>query len=108
MSPGALLVGLAATIVLVAYVARPFRKTADLDREIEAWVAALESVGTKPESQPFIASDAAPAELGPGQDTDSDVAFCHQCGRPVRSYHRFCPRCGAVLSEAAAGAEERS
>lgn len=93
MNPGALLVGLAAAIVLAAYVALPFRKRADADRQIEAWVAALRSRQAEPGAH--AKPDAAPdiREAAP------DLAFCHQCGRQVRPHHRFCPHCGANLRE---------
>jgi hypothetical protein len=39
MSIGTVLVTIALMLVVTAYLARPFRKTADLDRAIEAWVA---------------------------------------------------------------------
>jgi hypothetical protein len=39
MSIGTVLVAIALVLVLAAYLARPFRKPADLDQAIEAWVA---------------------------------------------------------------------
>ena len=113
MSVGALLVGLAAAVVLAAYVALPFRKTKDPDQQIEAWLAALRAAQWDAGAQekdaelwkrevpsPKAAGDALTREGEPVSPVvDSDVAFCHQCGRPVRSHHRFCPRCGAHLDE---------
>jgi hypothetical protein len=70
MNPGALLVGLAAAVVLVSYIARPFRKLVDVDQEIEAWVAALRpDVAVRPQEVGFEpgTAEAAPrtAEAAP-------------------------------------------
>jgi hypothetical protein len=43
MSIGTVLVTIALMLVVTAYLTRPFRKTEDLDRAIEAWVAQVES-----------------------------------------------------------------
>jgi hypothetical protein len=129
MNPGAVLVGLAAAVVSVSYIARPFRKRDTLDQEIEAWVAALRPAEARTAIEPLQTktepprtqtepprtqtepprTQTEPARTGaeefvegqvePAGRAESDVAFCHQCGRPVRAHHRFCPRCGANLSE---------
>jgi hypothetical protein len=96
MNPGAWLVGLAAALATVTYIARPFRKVLALDQEIEAWVAALGA--DRVEGGPReLEVPALPDEpIGRGV---SDVAFCYRCGRSVKPHHRFCPRCGAGLGE---------
>lgn len=96
MNMGAVLVGMAAGIAAVAYIARPFRKVSDVDREIETWVAMLRASRGEGGRSEFAVPT---LQATPIAHTESDVAFCHQCGRPVRSHHRFCPRCGAGLGE---------
>lgn len=39
MTLGSILVGAALALVVVVYVARPFRRIPDLDAAIEAWIA---------------------------------------------------------------------
>ena len=87
MSIGSVLVGVAVALVVGAYLARPFRVVsvnadANLDRDIEAWVAQARSRGT--------AISSAEAELEP-------VNFCFECGRRVGSDDRFCAGCGTRL-----------
>jgi hypothetical protein len=96
MNAGAVLMGLAATIAAVAYIARPFRKVPGVDQEIESWLATLRAARSQDEPQPFAVPT---LQAEPMVPAESDVAFCHQCGRPVRPHHRFCPRCGAGLGE---------
>jgi hypothetical protein len=96
MNTGAVLVGLAAAVAAVAYIARPFRKVPEMDQEIESWLATLRAARPQDEPQPFAVPTPQSESI---VRTETDVAFCHQCGRPVRSHHRFCPRCGANLGE---------
>ena len=83
MSWGSILVGVALTLVLVAYVARPFRRTgAYRDQEIEAWVTQARREAEK---------------LGPPDTAAGLTGFCPQCGRRVEHDHDFCPGCGTRL-----------
>ena len=83
MSLGSALVGIALTLVLIAYVARPFRrKGVYLDEAVEAWVIQAR------EDTKELMSPGATAEL---------TSFCPQCGWRVESNRRFCPGCGAQL-----------
>jgi hypothetical protein len=43
MSTGSILMTIALVLVVAAYLARPFRKTARLDRAIETWVAQVKT-----------------------------------------------------------------
>jgi hypothetical protein len=124
MNPGAILIGLAAAVLLGIYVAQPFRRRVkDLDALIEAWTAreskqagagartAPSLPGKKPavppaegdttEEAPLEAGPSAPevepSEMEPAQQ--GTINFCHQCGKPVKPHHRFCPSCGARLAE---------
>ena len=87
MSTGPILVAIAAGLVVVAYLARPFRVSsgnAATDREIEIWVtrARAEKEG-RAES---------PEETHEGR-------FCPQCGRRAGVEDRFCAKCGTPLPE---------
>lgn len=91
MSIGAVLVGVAFLVVVVAYLARPFRAVlmaddGDIDRLIEAWVAQARSGERAPAS----------AEARAGTETEA-INFCPQCGRHVASDDRFCAGCGTQL-----------
>lgn len=80
MSVGAVLAGVGVLLVVVAYVARPFRKTAGdraLDRAIEAWIAQMED-----EQRLF---------------TDGLINNCSQCGHRVSHDDRYCSGCGSRL-----------
>jgi len=95
MTIGAILVGIGALAVVVAYVARPFRaptSSGNWDRAIEAWVARArdeEAVGRHAE---------APKEHRGGIDSEAAaVNFCPQCGRQVQLDDRFCSGCGTRL-----------
>ncbi|MGC9349611.1 MAG: zinc-ribbon domain-containing protein [Anaerolineae bacterium] len=120
MNPGAILIGVAAAILLGIYIAQPFRRRVDdLDALIEAWTAqeakrtaagartAPSRLGKKPaavspakedatEEAPVEAVSSVPKEESTQEET---INFCHQCGRRVKSHHRFCPGCGARLIE---------
>jgi hypothetical protein len=88
MSGGSILVGLALSLVVIAYLARPFRPAqarADLDRAIEVWLARLE-----------VERPAAPQEEAERAD------FCPQCGRRAGPDDRFCAGCGRPLPGGAA------
>lgn len=102
MSIGALLIGLAAFILTVAYVAAPFRQVsrqAELDAQIEAWVADARKSGVA--SEPTVATAAKiTAPIGdrpPPVLVDKPANYCHQCGEPVQPDHWFCRNCGARL-----------
>ncbi len=109
MNPGAVLVGLAAAVVTIAYIARPFRNLPAVDREIEAWLAAIRSGSESPASEgpsgvsqdgvEVVKATAPGAEALRPAKQESDITFCYQCGRPIRPHHRFCPRCGVDLRE---------
>jgi uncharacterized OB-fold protein len=74
MSWGSLLVALAVTLVVVAYVSRPFkRRRMDWERVVEAWVREAR-----------------------GQQAAPD-GVCPACGQRVAPEHRFCPGCGQPL-----------
>lgn len=98
MGLGSILVGIAVFVIVVAYVAWPFRRTErDWDRAIENWVenltpAASESssiaLGTEPTPAPQPQPAPSPAE---------PYNFCPQCGRRIEPDHRFCPGCGSPL-----------
>ena len=117
MSLGALLIGLAAAILLVAYVLSPFRRvarTVDVDAQIEAWVAeARQAGGATPvvmtedaTGVPEARATSVPAESVPAGTAGADTSegktanFCHHCGEPVQPHHRYCPNCGTRLVEA--------
>jgi hypothetical protein len=95
MSIGAILVGMGALIVVVAYVARPFRAatiSGDLDRTIEAWVARArdeEGVGRRTEARG--------ERSGPVGGESEAINFCPQCGRQVAPDDRFCSGCGTQV-----------
>lgn len=88
MNAGAVLIGIAAALLTVVYVAAPFRRHTDaappaLDALIEHWIAQAHASGAAPSTSP-------PA--GP-------THFCHHCGRRIQPDHRFCPACGTRLQE---------
>ncbi len=90
MSVGSILVGVAVTVIVGAYLAHPFRvvnmgKSADLD--IEAWVSRVRAEGP--------VAGAAEADSEP-------VNFCSKCGRRLASGDRFCPGCGTQIERGAA------
>lgn len=90
MSLGAILVGIAVTMIVIAYAARPFRRTTtDHDAVIESWVAQL----TPPTHTPTPPPPHSPTPPLPHSQTN----FCPQCGRRVQPDHRFCPGCGYRL-----------
>ncbi len=81
MSIGSVLVGIALTLSVVAYLARPFRAShaeADWDRAIEAWVAQVRAEGEV-------------------ESADGGMNYCSQCGRRVGPDDRFCAGCGTRL-----------
>lgn len=102
MSAGTLLAGVGILIVVVAYVARPFRRTnedATLDRVIEAWVSQIEAECALTDRSDRVPGDGRAAD---DQEEDQSVAagpinFCCQCGRRVAPGDRFCSGCGNRL-----------
>lgn len=88
MSIGSVLVGIAVVLIVGAYLARPFRTVtvgegANLDRDIEAWVAQARPRET---------------EIGSVEvDAEEPMNFCFQCGRRVVPGDRFCAGCGTQL-----------
>jgi hypothetical protein len=94
MSIGSLLVGIAVLLIVVAYLARPFRPTdgAGVDRTIEAWVSRVQA-SERVELQP-VDEEARRAE---GATSPQTINYCPQCGRPVDSDDRFCSGCGTQL-----------
>lgn len=101
MSIGAVLVGIGALVVVVAYVARPFRiamRNEHLDRAIEAWVAQAHDEGV-PEKQAQVSMGCGGGE---GKDEEeTSINFCPRCGRQAAPGDRFCSGCGAWLREGA-------
>jgi len=130
MSLGSIFVGLAIAVIVIAYIARPFRAASGAavsrtDKLIEAWVRAapvatpaVQDGSAKPRAQvdvvvPVSAPVAAPpvasapvvvpraaAQLEPSEA----VNFCPQCGRRVTTEYRFCPGCGVLLPHAESAA----
>ncbi len=93
LSVDAVLIGLAAMILLVAYVVYPFRrKTRDAGVWIEAWVAEVRRTQGGDPSKGPAAEAASRASPIAGRSH-----FCHHCGQPVAPDHRFCPNCGTRL-----------
>ncbi len=84
MSLGCVLIALAVLLVVVAYLARPFRvarRDAGMNRAIEAWVAQVRA-----------------EEMREGEREVREPAnYCPQCGRHVGPGDRFCAGCGARL-----------
>lgn len=83
MSIGAILVGLAAALVVAAFIVQPLRRRGDVERLIEGWVAQARA------QERTSAGEQASAE--------EPVAFCPQCGRRAGPEDRFCARCGRPL-----------
>jgi hypothetical protein len=91
MSIGTVLVGIALLIVLVAYVARPFRTATegvDPETAIEFWVAQIRE-------EQNAAQDTGQS-TGPGLHADR-INYCPACGRRVSSNDRYCSGCGTRL-----------
>lgn len=118
MSLGSIFVGLAIAVIVIAYIARPFRAASGAaasrtDKLIEAWVRAAtvptpaaQNVVAEPGGDAVasvITPPVAPAPVvvpraaaRPASSSEA-VNFCPQCGRRVTSEYRFCPGCGALL-----------
>ncbi|MGD9028788.1 MAG: zinc ribbon domain-containing protein [Anaerolineae bacterium] len=91
ISLGAILVGMSLLLVVVAYVARPFRTaTAALDpqKAIESWVAQVRE-------EQDVAQETGEIAV-PGLRSDR-INYCPACGRQVSLDDRFCSGCGAGL-----------
>jgi len=91
MDVGTLLVGTALLVVVIAFIARPFRTAArelDPGKAIEFWVGRARD-----------AEEAgAPAAEGPvSPDPGESVNYCRECGRRVAADDRFCSGCGTRL-----------
>lgn len=83
MSLGTILVCVGVSLVVAAYLARPFRAAqseASVDRAIESWVSQARTV-----------------KLPVATDEDEAALFCTQCGRRAAADDRFCARCGTSL-----------
>jgi hypothetical protein len=94
VSIGAVLVGASLILIVVAYLARPFRAVqagTDLDQVIEAWVAQVRAEGRESRE----------AEEQ-GEEEAEHIAYCPQCGRRVGPGDRFCAGCGTQLRGGAA------
>jgi rubrerythrin len=86
LSFGSIVIGVAATWLVVAYVVQPFRrKKAHTDRIIEAWIAVTQA-------------ELAPSTPDTSEPLADTVHRCPHCGRRVEDDHRFCPGCGTELS----------
>jgi hypothetical protein len=95
MSIGAILAGFGALVVVVAYVARPFRtatSSGGWDRAIEAWVARA-----RDEEAAVWGAEARTEHSGDVARDAAAVNFCPQCGRQVAPDDRFCSGCGTRL-----------
>jgi hypothetical protein len=91
MGLGSILVGIAAAIVVAAYVALPFRRTGGApDRVIETWVAQVRA-GSRQVRRAASAPE-------PAQGSEP-MNYCPQCGRRVGPDDLFCARCGARLRD---------
>lgn len=89
MGIGSVLVGIAVAMVVVAYLARPFRRAradADPGREIEARAARVRAEKEK------VQGDTAAEER---------MAYCPRCGHRAGPDDRFCARCGTQLRDGA-------
>ncbi len=92
MSTGSLLIGFSLAVVVIAYVARPFRPSAgksSRDQVIENWVAEVRAEKTAVGKEITVEKPPAAA--------NEPVNFCAQCGRRVGPDDRFCPGCGTPL-----------
>jgi hypothetical protein len=117
MGLGAIFVSVAVLIVVLAYVAWPFRRdTVDGDRVIEAWIERAKSERARSgvpaggaqrlegegwEVAAAISREETAAEVqitGSAEGAaDEAINFCPYCGRRVEPDHRFCPKCGRQL-----------
>jgi len=91
MDVGTLLVGIALVLVVVGFIARPFRAAArELDpaEAIEFWVARAREADE---------TSAPPAEGSVSPDPGESVNYCRECGRRVAADDRFCSGCGTRL-----------
>jgi hypothetical protein len=91
MSIGTVFVGIALLMVVVAFVARPFRTATpgrDLAKAIESWVSQIR------EEQELRPEGREPASLDLRADA---INYCPECGRRVTSGDRFCSGCGTKL-----------
>jgi len=115
MGLGSIMVGVAVLIVLVAFVASPFRSSGqDVDGLIERWVADARKPARRPSedhARPVARRDSDVDDAPDDDVRDEDDAipvipvaadgaaghFCHNCGRRVKPEYRFCRNCGARL-----------
>ncbi|MCB2202666.1 zinc ribbon domain-containing protein [bacterium] len=75
MNIGSILIVLALSILLVAYIAHPFQTNeADLDQSIEQEIARLRKVKA--------------------YENNADPQYCSQCGHRLNPDDRFCAQCG--------------
>jgi len=112
VSLGTILTSVAAFVLVVAYVARPFRRErVDIDRVISRWVRQMRSdaVAADDAFEPAgvdagatVQRDVDPSVshvAAEAMDQSEPVNFCPYCGRRVESDHVFCPKCGRRLAE---------
>lgn len=88
MEIGTVLVGVALTAILAAYLARPFRVVSmESNQTIETWVAR-------------VREERRSGGIGEqGHKGAEEIKFCPQCGRQVGPDDRFCAGCGTQLRE---------
>jgi hypothetical protein len=91
ISLGSILIGIAFSIVVAAYLARPFRpaQSVDFDRATEIWVTQARAAHGLPAED--VGSP--PPPVG----AEEPVNFCSKCGRRVTPEDHFCPGCGKSL-----------
>ena len=89
MGLGSILIGLSITLVVVAYLARPFVRAATRpEQAIEHWVAQARAGRIETQATAPIRGDAT-----------EPVNYCPQCGRRAGPDDRFCAGCGTPLRE---------
>jgi len=96
MSMGSVLVGVALLAVVTAYLARPFRRTAEagVDRTIEAWVRQVQSGEGGQAGSSGIEERERPIRR---ETPPQAINYCPRCGRAVDEDDRFCSGCGTRL-----------
>jgi len=91
MDLGTLLVGIALLVVVIGFIARPFRTAArelDPGKTIEFWVGRARDAEE---------AGALAAEGPVSPDLGESVNYCRECGRCVAADDQFCSGCGTRL-----------